>query len=141
MKKYFGLFLLIFIALGCSDEKENSKNPYLPNYAFSMTLNMNLPLYSGLQSPMNPIMITEGGSGVTILIMKISNTDYRAWDANCPNQYPSSCSVMKINGINAKCDCDELEYSLFTGLGTTEYPMKNYPVQVLDDTTIRVYNN
>lgn len=141
MKKIFALILILFIAIGCSSDNQSVKNPYLPNYAFSIVINMGLPMYSGLQSPINPIFISDGASGVNIIIMKVSNTDYRAWDASCPNQYPSACSVMKIKGVNAKCDCDDIEYSLFTGIGAGEHPMKAYFVQVLDDTTIRVYNN
>ena len=73
--------------------------------------------------------------------MKISDTDYRAWDANCPNQYPSSCSQMRINGVNAKCNCDNFEYSLFTGVGNDgDYIMKPYRVQVIEPKLIRIYN-
>ena len=64
-----------------------------------------------------------------------------AYDAACPNQALTDCSTMTINGINAKCDCDNAEYSLFTGLSAgKQYPMKAYRVQVIDATTIKVYN-
>jgi hypothetical protein len=45
---------------------------------------------------------------------------------------------MTIKGINALCDCDTEEYSLFSG-GKLQYPMKQYRVQV-NGTTLRVYN-
>jgi nitrite reductase/ring-hydroxylating ferredoxin subunit len=75
--------------------------------------------------------------------MKISDTDYRAWEANCPNQYPSSCSRMIIFGLNAKCPCDDFEYSLFNGVGMddeAEYTMKPYRVDILGKNLIRVSN-
>jgi hypothetical protein len=37
---------------------------------------------------------------------------------------------MTIKGINALCDCDTEEYSLFTGARKLQYPMKQYRVQV-----------
>ena len=54
-----------------------------------------------------------------------------AWEASCPNQYPSSCSTMRIDGVQSVCDCDNYKYSLATGqlLSNTEndaYPMKLY---------------
>lgn len=140
MKKYILLLTLFGLTLGCSKDRIRNTNPYIPNYSFSLTINTNLPLYSGLNSPINPIVVTEPGTGVNLILMKISDTDYRAWDANCPNQYPSSCSKMTISGINAKCPCDAIEYSLFTGVGTGEYTMKPYTVEVLGTNLIRVYN-
>lgn len=140
MKKLFLIILLFVVLIGCNNDKGRTKNPYLPNYAFSFIVNMNLPLYSGLMSPINPIRITDGGSNITMLVMKVSDTDFRAWDANCPNQYPTSCSLMKLSNPNAKCDCDDLEYSLFTGIGGGEYSMKPYYVEVLSNNSIRIYN-
>lgn len=141
MKKAI-LFLTLFgLLISCSKDKAKTKNPYLPNYTFSLTVNMNLPLYSGLTSPMNPIPISDSATGVNIIAMKISDTDFRAWNAYCPNQYPSSCSLMTVNGINAKCDCDNIEYSLFTGIGSGEYSMVPFSVQILGNNSIRIYNN
>lgn len=142
MKKTLSLLLLVFLMTNCSDSSNSYKNPYLPNYGFSTALNLNLPSYSGLRSPINPQFIPDNGNGVNLIVMKISDTDYRAWDAYCPNQSPSACSLMGLNGINAKCSCDDAEYSLFTGIGTAgeEYSMRPYRVEIIDQTNIRVYN-
>lgn len=139
MKKNIPLVLLISLFLNCSRDTVRNNNPYLPDYSFSFAINLNLPLYSGLNSPINPILVTEP-SGNTIVIMKVSDTDFRAWNANCPNQYPSACSKMVIKGLNAKCNCDALEYSLFTGVGTAKYTMIAYRVEVLGNNSIRIYN-
>lgn len=140
MKKAFALLTLVLI-FACSESSTRYRNPYLPNYTFSTTLDLNLPLNSGLNSNINPQRIPDNGMGVTLIVMKVSDTDFRAWDALCPNQYPTSCSVMRVNGINAKCDCDDLEYSLFTGDSQgVEYTMKPYRVQVLGPKLIRIYN-
>jgi hypothetical protein len=47
---------------------------------------------------------------------------------------------MSINGINAKCGCDNIEYSIFTGIGTGNYTMKPYRVEVSGTNSIRIYN-
>lgn len=133
----FGFILL----LSCSDSGTRYKNPYLPNYTFSVVIDENLPTYSGLKSPINPVYINDGQSGVSgLIVMRISATDYRAWESSCPNQYPSACSTMKYTGSNAKCDCEDYTYSLFTGIGDGEYTMKPYRVEVISPTSIRIYN-
>jgi nitrite reductase/ring-hydroxylating ferredoxin subunit len=40
---------------------------------------------------------------------------------------------MTLKGINVVCSCDNNEYSLFTGLsqGGSQYPLKQYRVEVL----------
>ena len=139
MKKFLLIILALGLSFGCSKDEPRNTNPYIPNYSFSTIIDMNLPLYSGLNSPVNPIAVSDP-SGVNLILMKVSDTDFRAWDASCPNQYPSSCSLMSINGVNAKCSCDELEYSLFTGIGPAQYPMKSYRVEIKGNNAIRVYN-
>ena len=144
MKKTVTLISLVILILSCSSDSVRYKNPYIPDYNFTITINANLPTYTKLLSAVNPLLIFDGTSGANgIIVMKISDTDYRAWEANCPNQYPSACSRMVINGVNAKCPCDEIEYSLFNGVGANgqgEYTMKPYRVDILSKNLIRVSN-
>ena len=144
MKKNVTLISLVILILSCSSDSVRYKNPYIPDYNFTITINANLPTYTKLLSAVNPLLIFDGTSGANgIIVMKISDTDYRAWEANCPNQYPSACSRMVINGVNAKCPCDEIEYSLFNGVGVNgqgEYTMKPYRVDILSKNLIRVSN-
>ena len=144
MKKLLALLSIIVLILSCSSDSVRYKNPFIPDYGFSITIDANLPTYSKLQSAINPLLIYDGTSGANgIIVMKISDTDYRAWEANCPNQYPSACSRMVINGVNAKCPCDDIEYSLFNGVGVNgqgDYTMKPYRVDVLAKNLIRVSN-
>ena len=57
--------------------------------------------------------VNEGNGGIIVTNV---GTGLRAWDAADPNHTPSTCSIMQINGVNAKCGCsDGNEYSLFTG--------------------------
>ena len=144
MKKTVTLISLVILILSCSSDSVRYKNPYIPDYNFTITINANLPTYTKLLSAVNLLLIFDGTSGANgIIVMKISDTDYRAWEANCPNQYPSACSRMVINGVNAKCPCDEIEYSVFNGVGVNgqgEYTMKPYRVDILSKNLIRVSN-
>lgn len=143
MKKVFSILLLVFLSLSCSKDSINNNNPYLPTYRFtSSTINLNLPLYSPLLSPGNPITYYESNVGIQgkIFIM-YTGSMYVAFDAVCPNQSITSCSSMNLSGIKAVCDCDGAEYSLFSGQATgKQYPMVQYRVEQLSATSIRVYN-
>ncbi len=132
-----------FVLLSCSSDNNRYKNPYLPNYSFSRVIDTKMPLYSALSSPMNPKFIPDDGQSGNIIAMKISDTDYRAYDANCPNQYPSGCSIMSVEGLNAVCSCDDIKYNLFNGLGLNgegQYPMKAFRIDIMGNGKIRIYN-
>ncbi|WP_348797574.1 Rieske (2Fe-2S) protein [Flavobacterium adhaerens] len=141
MKKYILLLITVPFIFGCSDNENSNKNPYIPNYNFSVDINTNLPLYSNLKYESNAVYYADAGAR-GIIIFNIGNGNYNAFDAACPNQELSSCSTMTIKGINAVCACDSEEYLLFTGQaisGDFPYTMKQYKVQVTGD-VIRVYN-
>lgn len=143
MKRFFCLVVLFLATLSCDKDKDsNNGNPYLPNYSFEVTLNMSFPQYANLAYPSNAVYVNSAGAGIRgLIVFNGGSGNYLAYDAACPNQSLSDCSTMTINGINAKCACDNAEYSLFTGLSAgKQYPMKAYRVQVIDATTIKVYN-
>lgn len=136
-KKNLLLFILLPLFFGCSDSNFNNTNPYIPNYTFTVDINMNLPAYSNLQYHSNAIYYSSVGSkGIYIFN---TGSGYNAFDAACPNQVISSCSTMTLKGINVLCSCDGNEYSLFTGQGGLEYPLKQYRVEV-NGNVLRVYN-
>ncbi|AIG31090.1 hypothetical protein SL053_002145 [Flavobacterium psychrophilum] len=139
MNKY-SLLLIAILTLSCHKDSVVNDNTYLPNYSFSVVINTSLPSYNNLNFPSNPVLITNAGAGIKgIVVMKVGTDDYRAYEASCPNQYPSDCSLMSLNGINAKCPCDGKEYSLYTGVGSGQYPLKAYRVEV-NGSNLRVYN-
>lgn len=137
MKKIHLLFALIPLFFSCSDSGVNNNNPFVPNYTFSMDLNMNLPSYSNLKFVSNAVYVPNIGARGVIVFN--TGSGYNAFDAACPNQAISTCSTMTINGINAVCGCDNVTYSLFTGQSNLQYPMKQYRVQVNGD-ILRVFN-
>ncbi len=137
MKKYLLFFILTTFFISCNDSGSDSNNPFIPNYSFTMDLNMNLPSYSNLKFVSNAVYVPNIGARGVIVFN--TGSGYNAFDAACPNQSLSGCSTMTINGINAVCACENATYSLFTGQGSLQYPMKQYRVQVNGD-VLRVYN-
>ncbi|KAF2515845.1 hypothetical protein E0W68_12505 [Flavobacterium salilacus subsp. salilacus] len=141
MTKYILVILLFPIFFGCSNDTVNNNNRYLPNYNFSIDINMDLPLYTNLQFTGNPVYIDQAGIGITGVFVMNTGSGYVAYEATCPNQEIASCSAMTLNGINAVCPCDDAEYSLFNGQSEgKEFPLKPYSIQIISPTVIRVYN-
>ena len=127
MKKFILLLFTICLLCGCEKENFNNRNPYIPNYGFSETINMSLPSYSQLQYPSNAIYYPNAGARGVIIFN--TGSGYVVFDAACPNLPISECSTMLISGIMAVCPCDDSEYNLFTGQSPgKEYPMKQYRV-------------
>ena len=150
MKKIILLLTLSSFFFSCDDNGFNNKNPYLPNYTFTVDINMNLPAYSNLLSPINAIYYPNQGTGRGLFIFN-TGSGYTAFDAACPNQALSSCSTMalkkldpldplKIDKTTVVCSCDSSEYSLFSGQSPgKQYPLKQYRV-VVNGSSLRVYN-
>ncbi|MBC5862307.1 Rieske (2Fe-2S) protein [Flavobacterium turcicum] len=137
MKKYISLIVIASLLFSCSESSVNNNNPFVPNYTFTLDLNLNLPTYSNLKFVSNAVYVPNIGARGVIVFN--TGSGYNAFDAACPNQTISGCSTMTINGINAVCGCDNATYSLFTGQSNLQYPMKQYRVQVNGD-ILRVFN-
>ena len=137
MKKSVWIFILFSAFISCSDNGPVNTNPFIPNYTFTVDINMNLPSYSKLLYPSNAVYYA--GKGVKGLIIFNTGSGYNAFDAACPNQTPSTSSPMTIDGIDAVCSCDNKTYSLFSGQGSLQYPMKQYRVEV-NGNVLRIYN-
>lgn len=143
MKKYILLFVAIAFFSACDSDNYNNNNRYLPDYNFSIDIDMNLALYTPLQFPANPVRVNQAGIGINGIIVMNTGSGYVAYEASCPNQALSSCSSLTLDGINVICNCDQVTYSLFTGLAgdaDVRYPLKPYRIQVIGENVIRVYN-
>ncbi|MBT8245607.1 hypothetical protein [Winogradskyella sp.] len=123
MKKFLILCLSIFI-FGCSNNDNINNCNFLLNVNVNTTINLNLPQFSQLINPGNPLRLEGQGNG-GIIIMRTGSQTIRAWDASDPNHAFSNCSILSINGQNGVCGCEDAnEYSFFTGqsLGENQQP-------------------
>ena len=140
MKKIFFVVSLIFIITACDNENFNNRNPFLPNYGFSIQINTNLPLYQNLKFASNSAKVFPPNGPSRGVIVFNTGSGYVAFDGGCPNQELTDCSTLTINGIEATCPCDDAAYNLFTGQSPgKQYPLKQYRVEALGD-ELRVYN-
>ncbi len=149
MKKYFLLLIVLPMFFGCSTNSANNNNPYIPNYSFTVDVNMNLPAYSNLKYVTNGVYVS--GYGVRGIFVFNTGSGYVAFDAACPNQALSSCSTMTFKKLDSSdplaidrthvvCACDNAEYSLFSGQSNgKQYSLKQYRVEV-NGNLLRVYN-
>lgn len=149
MKKYFFLMLAFPILFGCTSDKASNNNQYIPNYSFSVSIDMNLPAYSDLKYVSNAVYYSTGG--VRGFFVFNTGSGYNAFEAACPNQALSDCSTMafkkldpadplKIDKTTVVCACDNAEYSLFNGQSPgKQFSMKQYRVEV-NGTVLRIYN-
>ena len=133
----------------CSTNNFSNTYPYIPNYNFTIEIDMNLPAYSNLLYVSNAIYNSSvGARGIYIFN---TGSGYNAFDAACPNQAPSNCSTLnfkkldpvdplKVDKTHLVCPCDGAEYFLYTGQSPgKQYPLKQYRVEVLGN-ILRVYN-
>ncbi|WP_264532194.1 Rieske (2Fe-2S) protein [Flavobacterium sp. N502540] len=137
MKKFWYLIVFVSVLFSCSENSRRDKNPYIPSYAVNLSIDTNLPAYSNLKFVSNGVIVPNYGAKGIIIFN--TGSGYNAFDAACPNQPVTSCTAMTIEGINAVCSCDKTAYSLFTGLGGKDYPLKQYRVE-FTGTIIHVYN-
>lgn len=139
------LFILLITStlfISCSkNDRIANNNPFLPNYPVDLTINLALPQYTNLQFPSNVVYIDNGIAGIRGVFVFNTGSGYVAFDAACPNQALTACSTMTVNGIKAVCACDDAEYSFFNGQAPNkEYAMKQYRVEQVSPTALRVYN-
>ena len=140
MKKIFLLLTILILISGCSENNTRSNNPFLPDYAFSISIDTNLPLYSSLQFAGNVMIIDQPNAGIRGIILYNSGSGYLAYDAACPNQFLASCSTLKLTGIEITCPCDDAKYSIFNGTSPgLQYPLKQYRTEV-NGKIIKIFN-
>lgn len=114
MIRFLGLFLLILI-LSCETDR-TERNPFLQEVGFRFDINLNLPLFSPLTNTGNAVFINNAGVGTRgVFVINSGFNQFRAFEATCPNHVPNDCSTMNLNGQTVTCDCEDFEYSLFTG--------------------------
>lgn len=114
MKRVLFLVLVLF-SLSCSNDRTN-RNPYLQDIGFRFDLNLNLPTYSPLTNPFNPIYVANNTAGLRgIFVVNIGSDQFMAWEASCPNHVPNECSTMILDGQNVVCSCEGYEYNLING--------------------------
>ena len=132
------LFLIVLITNSCEKNKIE-RNPYLNNVRINYEINLNLPEFDALRYIGGSKKILNIGLN-GVIVFNLNNTSYLAWEASCSNHNLKDCSKLKIEGVLAKCNCENYQYSLATGqLINPEKNLKN-PFGLLYYQT-NLYNN
>lgn len=141
--KRFWVIVLLVLSLSCDNDGTN-RNPFLQEIGFRFSINLNLPLYSPLTITGNTIYIDNSAVGLRgVFVTNTGFNVFRVFEASCPNQPPSACTTMELNGTVATCSCDDFEYSTFTGQllnrpddGSRYYDMLEYNASFSGNTVI-----
>lgn len=142
MKNIFVFCVCCFLFVSCSDDDNRRENPFLLNLRFEATINTNLPQYSSLNFPGNAIYF--GGVANDGIIVVNTGSSVLAWDASDPNQIPSGCTRLQIQGLVGESSCNPPNaYSLVTGqpleTGDLQFGLFNYRAEQ-NGNIIRVFN-
>jgi len=137
------IFFLAVLLMGCSSDDRRQNNPNLLNIQFDITLNLNLPQFSPLNFAGNAIYVGGPGIGNDGIIVVNTGSGFVAWDASDPNEIPSDCTRLVIDGLSASSSCQNPNsYSLVTGQPLADglrFGLLNYQLNASGD-IIRVFN-
>jgi len=132
IKKVCSLLVLVLISSSCStNDSGRIDNPNLINVSFRLVLNLNFPEYDNLNFPGNSY--TTYNTGINgVVVYNINNTQFTAFELSDPNHPLNECSSLSVQGVIAKCDCnDGNSYNILTGEltnGSGQYTLKPYRV-------------
>lgn len=134
-------FLTLLFLVSCISSC-NDKNQVVPYIYVNFTLSVFDPEFADLVVPGNSITVTGGVNG--ILIYRISEVDFAAYDRTCTYDIEEGCQVkVDDSGIFAVDTlCCHSQYLLLDGSvtrGPATYPLKRYNTS-FDGTYLRVYN-
>lgn len=137
------IFLLVVGFCSCEDDDVRQQNPNLLNIQFDIVLNLNFPQYSQLNFAGNAIYVGGEGIGNDGIIVVNTGSGFVAWDASDPNEFPSNCTRLQIDGLSASSTCQEPNsYSLVTGQPLEDglqFALLSYRISESDG-SLRVFN-
>ena len=106
---------MIILFFAC-EEKAVVPQTKIPQQNFlPIKLYLNNPSLSSIRNISGATHLFNLGGYNGFLIFRETQNKFRVYDGNCPHQLKSDCSLLKIEGIQAVCGCDETAFSLYTG--------------------------
>lgn len=137
MKKYLFIIILLFI-LGCKKD-DNSNIPFVHVNIFMQTTD---PQFIGLNAVNSWIYLAGGSRG--IIVYKVSNDQFRAFDRHCTFQPQNTCALVSmetnnISGLDACCGSRFLVTDGSVLNGPAVFPLREYNTS-FDGATLRIFN-
>ena len=110
----FQVLILTILTMACTEE--DGQKSCNPEYVVSASININLPLYSELESRGWTYVGGEGTGTKGIIVVKLTNGSYKAYDRNAPHICPTPNSQLEvIDDTKMYCPEDGAEWILLTG--------------------------
>ncbi|MCF8456249.1 MAG: hypothetical protein K9H62_09995 [Bacteroidales bacterium] len=127
---------------GYGNQEVFTTSDYVDSVYVNFTIAVFDPEYAALLVPGNSITVIGGANG--ILIYRISDTDFAAYDRTCTYPVEENCQVKVDNSGVFAVDtlCCKSKYLLLDGSvvrGPATYPLKSYRTS-FDGTYLRVFN-
>lgn len=139
--KSFRLFaiLSLFISMGCKDDFSGSN---IPNVAVNIFISLQDPEFIDLTIPSGWVTVTGGSRG--ILIYRISQDEFKAYDRHCTFNPSSSCGIveMDLSGVTLSDACCGSIFSVFSGIpnqGPAVQRLREYQTS-FDGNNLRIFN-
>lgn len=108
MKKIYQIIICLFLVSCGNDTPENN---CFQNIRLSEIINLSNPEFINLEVPGG--YATTNLAGRNIIIIRRSNTQFKAYDLQCPE---NDCSnAMTFDGLKLKCPCSQKEYNSLNG--------------------------
>ncbi len=132
-----GISLILFTLNAC-----DSAHQVVPNVYVDFSIRLMDPEFNSLTIPGNSLTVTGGVNG--IIIYRISQDEFAAYDRTCTHDVNENCKVYvdetKLFAVDTACCGTKfllLDGSVSEGVAT--YPLKRYRTY-FDGYTLRVYN-
>lgn len=110
----FSWLILTGFLMSCRDD--DGQKSCNPEYVIAASININLPLYSELESRGWTYVDGEGTGTKGIIVVKMTNGTYKAYDRNAPHICPTPNSRLEVeDDIKLYCPEDGAEWILLTG--------------------------
>jgi len=108
------IFLLVLLLITLSDSCRK-KDDLVPNVHVNFTIFLSDPDFSTLQTIGNYVFVTGGVTG--IVIYRVSQTDFSAFDRCCSYKPSDRCAVLPdtANTLFLKCPCCGSKFSFLDG--------------------------
>lgn len=121
----------------------NENHQVVPNVYVDFTIMLTDPEFNALNVPGNSITVTGGVNG--IIIYRISQDEFAAYDRTCTHNVDDSCQVQVDETLLFAVDsmCCGSKFLLLDGSvyeGEAIYPLKSYRTSFDGSTYLRVYN-
>ena len=138
MKKWFYILLFPILFSACS----KNENGTIPLVNVNIIIYTNDPAFNDISVPGNWMYVNGGSRG--IIIYRVSNDEFRAYDRHCTYDVTNSCALVSVDvtNITAYDDCCGSKFIITDGSvtqGPAGLPLKQYNTS-FNGSVLRVFN-